>query len=85
MSTKITRKNTQLSRDRKQKMKNDVKEWLLFTVIYIIIAAFVFGSARVHFPDPIQVFGYLYLDIGYAISMLFLTFYVVITGVIFKK
>lgn len=87
MPEKITqkKKKTLDENSRKQKLKKDMKQWVLFTVSYVILSALVIGTAQVHFPEPVQVLGGLYADIAYAISMLIITLYLVITGIIFKK
>jgi len=78
---KITPKNYQ--KKLSDKRKRDVREWIVFTFIYVPIIAIIIGTTEYYFPDPIPLLWGLYIDWAKAITMVSIPLYLLIIGLIF--
>lgn len=78
---KITPKNykTELS----DKRKRDVKEWIVFTFIYVPVIAIIIGTTEYYFPDPILLLWGLYINFAKAMTMVSIPLYLLVIGLIF--
>lgn len=71
------------SNKKKERMKS-VRNWIIFTAIYVVFMGFLYGSATVYYPTPIQI-GFLYLDISMMIIIFGISIWSVISFILLKK
>ena len=43
----------------KKELRKDIRNWILFTAIYIPLIIVLYGTADAHYPDPIPLFSVL--------------------------
>jgi len=65
-------------KSRKDKARN-MRNWIIFTSIYIVFIGFLYGTATVYYPTPIQV-GVLFMDLSIMIIILGLSLWAVISA-----
>ena len=79
---KITPKNYKKG-ELSDKRKRDVKEWVVFTFIYVPVIAIMIGTTEYYFPDPIPILWVLYIDLAKAMTMVSIPLYLLVIGLIF--
>jgi hypothetical protein len=65
-----------------KKFKRDLRETLLFSVLYVPFMAILYGTLAVYFPVPIPLFLGLYLDVSSAVGLFAVPLYLLIVGAI---
>jgi len=70
---------------RKEKFKKDLRQWAIFSFIYVPVMAIIAGTVSIYYPDPLPLIWGLYFDAGLAITSIAIPFYLALTGLIFVK
>lgn len=70
---------------KKNNIEKELRVWLFFTVIYIFFIMYLFGMAKVYYPDPIHLGLGQYIDLGAGVIYGGIAIYSTIMVIMFKK
>lgn len=85
--SKKPRYQTKQKRSKKrEELRDDIRNWIIITTFYVLLAGIIYGTSEIYYPDPISLgfFG-LYIDLATVVIFSFLGVWSITTAYIFRN
>lgn len=66
----------------------NIKRWVIFTIVTVIVTMWLYGMTKIYFPNPVHLGGGQYFDLGMGIivfGILLCGFFITIIKIQLKK